>query len=132
MAMNKLTAVKVNQAKPGEKPIKLTDGGGMYLLIDTKGGKYWRFDYRFAEKRKTLALGTYPETTLEEARRALSTARKQLKEGSVGIATVLCPYLGYQLSAKIAKRALKGVELLAVKTPDDLDAARTLIKEHSA
>ena len=81
MAMNKLTAVKVNQAKPGEKPIKLTDGGGMYLLIDTKGGKYWRFDYRFAEKRKTLALGTYPETTLEEARRALSTARKQLKEG---------------------------------------------------
>lgn len=81
MATNKLTAVEVAKAKPGEKAIKLADGDGMYLLIDTKGGKYWRLDYRFAEKRKTLALGVFPETTLDEARRARDKARKQIKEG---------------------------------------------------
>lgn len=81
MATNKLTTVKVNQAKPGEKAQKLADGGGMYLLLDTKGGKYWRLDYRFAEKRKTLALGTFPEVSLEEARRARDAARKQIAAG---------------------------------------------------
>ena len=81
MATNKLTAVKVNQVKPGEKAQKLADGNGMYLLVDSKGGKYWRLDYRFAEKRKTLALGTFPEVTLEEARKARDSARKQLANG---------------------------------------------------
>lgn len=81
MATNKLTTVKINQAKPGEKAQKLADGGGMYLLLDTKGGKYWRLDYRFAEKRKTLALGTFPEVSLEEARRARDAARKQIAGG---------------------------------------------------
>ncbi|WP_028995065.1 tyrosine-type recombinase/integrase [Azonexus hydrophilus] len=81
MATNKLTAVKINQAKPGEKSQKLTDGGGMYLLLDTKGGKYWRLDYRFAKKRKTLALGTFPDVSLEEARQARDAARKQITSG---------------------------------------------------
>lgn len=80
MATDKLTALSVKQAKPAEKPYKLTDGGGMYLLVDTKGGKYWRLDYRFSEKRKTLALGAYPEVSLEEARRARDKARKQIKQ----------------------------------------------------
>lgn len=81
MATNKLTTIAIKQAKPSEKAIKLTDGGGMYLLIDTKGGKYWRLDYRFAEKRKTLALGVFPEMTIEEARKARDKARKQIKDG---------------------------------------------------
>lgn len=80
MATDKLTAVSIKQAKPAEKSYKLTDGGGMYLLVDTKGARYWRLDYRFADKRKTLALGTYPEVTLEEARKARDKARKQLKQ----------------------------------------------------
>jgi len=80
MATDKLTAVSIKQAKPAEKSYKLTDGGGMYLLVDPKGAKYWRLDYRFADKRKTLALGTYPEITLEEARKARDKARKQLKQ----------------------------------------------------
>lgn len=80
MATDKLTAVSIKQAKPAEKPYKLSDGGGMYLLVDTKGGKYWRLDYRFAEKRKTLALGAYPEVSLEEARKARDKARKDIRQ----------------------------------------------------
>lgn len=43
-----LTDIKVKTAKPKEKPYKLADGGGMYLLINTNGSKYWRMKYRFA------------------------------------------------------------------------------------
>ncbi len=52
----KLSDVTVRQAKPREKPYKLTDGTGLYLLID-QSGKYWRYDYRFDGKRKTVAYG---------------------------------------------------------------------------
>jgi integrase len=48
--------IKHSGAAAGDKH---TDGGGMYLLVN-KGGKYWRMNYRFADKRKTLALGVYP------------------------------------------------------------------------
>ena len=59
---------------------KHTDGGGMYLLV-TGAGKYWRMNYRFADKRKTLALGTYPEVSLAKARAKREKAREQLAEG---------------------------------------------------
>lgn len=81
MATNKLKEIQVKQAIAGEKAYKLTDGDGMYLLVDTKGGRYWRMDYRFAEKRKTLALGSYPDVTLEKARKAREKYRGQLREG---------------------------------------------------
>lgn len=79
--MGKLTATEVKQAKPAEKATKLTDGGGMYLLVHPKGAKYWRHDYRFSGKRKTLALGVYPEVSLKEAREKHQDARKQLRNG---------------------------------------------------
>lgn len=59
---------------------KHADGGGMYLLVKA-AGKYWRMDYRFADKRKTLALGTYPEVSLSGARTKREAARKQLADG---------------------------------------------------
>jgi len=80
MATNKLTAVQVKNARFEGKPFKLADGDGMYLLVAEKG-KYWRLDYRFADKRKTLALGTSPEVGLEEARKAREDARTKLREG---------------------------------------------------
>ncbi len=58
---------------------KYTDGGGMYLLVKS-GGKYWRMDYRFAGKRKTLALGIYPEVSLVKARKRRESARELLAE----------------------------------------------------
>ena len=59
---------------------KHTDGDGMYLLVKA-GGKYWRMDYRFADKRKTLAIGVYPAVSLAKARQRLEKAREQLADG---------------------------------------------------
>jgi len=71
-----LTEVKARNAKPAEKPIKLTDGSGMHLLIQPSGSKYWRLQYRFAGKQKMLALGVYPEISLAAARLRRDEARK--------------------------------------------------------
>ena len=67
--MGKLTGTTVKQIKASSNNTKLSDGGGLYLLVTKGGGKYWRYDYRFAGKRKTLAIGTYPDVTLLNARR---------------------------------------------------------------
>ncbi|ATD81032.1 MULTISPECIES: tyrosine-type recombinase/integrase [Desulfovibrio] len=73
-----LTDTTIKNAKPKDKDYKLTDEKGMYLLVARSGGKYFRLDYRFAGKRKTFALGVYPETSLKEARVERDEARKLL------------------------------------------------------
>ena len=77
-----LTNLKVDKAKPKEKQYKLADERGMYLLIHPKGGKWWRLDYRFQGKRKTLSLGTVPDVSLKEARRKRDEARSILEDGA--------------------------------------------------
>lgn len=59
---------------------KHADGQGLYLLVKD-GGKYWRMDYRFAGKRKTLALGVYPAVSLAKARKKREEAREKLADG---------------------------------------------------
>jgi len=61
-----LTDVTVRSAKPGEKPVKLSDGEGMFLYIVPTGGKMWRLKYRVDGKEKLLSLGQYPEVTLKQ------------------------------------------------------------------
>jgi integrase len=73
-----LTNIQVKQAKAQNKPYKLTDGKGMYLYVTIKSQKYWRLDYRFGGKRKTLALGVYPEVSLADARARCNDAKKQV------------------------------------------------------
>jgi integrase len=73
-----LTDIKVQKAKPKEKPFSLFDGGGLYLLITPSGGKLWRFKYRFDNKEKKLAFGSYPEIRLLDARRKRDEARRLL------------------------------------------------------
>lgn len=77
-----LTDTFVKQAKWSGKPAgdKHADGKGMYLLIK-EAGRYWRMDYRFMDKRKTLALGVYPEISLAKARKRRDKARELLAEG---------------------------------------------------
>ncbi|ADL55837.1 tyrosine-type recombinase/integrase [Gallionella capsiferriformans] len=73
-----LTELAVKNAKPKDKPYKLSDGGGLFLLVQINGGKYWRLAYRFADKQKTLALGIYPDISLADARERREQARKLL------------------------------------------------------
>jgi len=72
----------ISQVKPTGKPAgdKYSDGDGMYLLVKP-AGKYWRMDYRYLGKRKTLAIGTYPEVSLAKARERRAEARALLAEG---------------------------------------------------
>lgn len=77
-----LTALQVKTAKATDKPQKLSDGGGLYLLVQPTGAKYWRLDYRFAGKRKTLAIGVYPDVSLLVARERREDARKMLANGA--------------------------------------------------
>ena len=63
---DKLSALAVEKAKPSKKPVKLADGGGLYLYITPNGSKLWRLAYRFDSKQGTQALGAYPQVSLSE------------------------------------------------------------------
>ena len=64
----KLDATKVKNAKAKDKPYKLTDGEGLFLLVTPNGKKGWRLSYRFDGKQKTLSLGVFPDVSLKKAR----------------------------------------------------------------
>ena len=76
-----LSDTSIRNAKSPEKPIKLADGGGLYLLLKPNGAKWWRLDYRFAGKRKTLSMGVYPEVGLKAARDKRDEAKRLLADG---------------------------------------------------
>ena len=78
----KLTELQVRKAAPGEKPRKLADGAGMYLLVTPSGGKLWRLKYRVDGKEKVLALGRYPDVGLADARARRDEARRQIARGT--------------------------------------------------
>lgn len=85
--MAKLTATAVKNAKPDEKPYKLSDGNSLFLIVNPasvkkpEGSKLWRFNYRYNGKQKQLALGVYPEISLQQARKLCTEARELLAEG---------------------------------------------------
>lgn len=80
-AFAKLTDVALRNAKPQDKQVKLSDGGGLYLAVMPSGAKYWRFDYRYHGKQATLALGVYPAVSARQARQEHQAARAQLSAG---------------------------------------------------
>jgi len=100
-----LTDTAIRKAKPADTAQKLTDGGGMYLLLKPDGGRYWRLDYRHGGKRKTLALGVYPTVTLSDARQRREDARKLLSNG-----------IDPGAVRKAAKETKAAVEALAIET----------------
>lgn len=77
-----LTNITILKAKPTDKPVRLFDGGGLYLEISPAGGKLWRLKYRFNGKEKRLALGIYPDVSLARAREKRHEARALLADGN--------------------------------------------------
>lgn len=75
-----LTLFSIQNAKPREKPYKLSDGDGLHLLV-TENGKQWRFRYRFAGKENMLALGPFPAISLASARQKRDDARRLIADG---------------------------------------------------
>ena len=71
-----LSELKIKNKKPADKPFKLFDERGLFLLVNPSGSKYWRFKYRFSGKEKLLAFGVYPDVSLAEARYRRDQARK--------------------------------------------------------
>ncbi|WP_192359697.1 phage integrase central domain-containing protein [Mesorhizobium mediterraneum] len=76
-----LTNSQIQAAKPGPRPVKLSDGGGLFLLIQPNGSKLWRQAFRHDGKQLTLAHGAYPGVTLADARRLRDGAKKALRKG---------------------------------------------------
>ena len=81
MTKDKLTKSVVKEAKPVARQFKLSDGGGLYLLVHSNGSKYWRFDFRFDGKQKSSSLGVWPKVTLDQARLKRNEAKRKISEG---------------------------------------------------
>lgn len=109
-----LTESIAAQAKATDKHQKLTDGGGMFLFVNPRGGKYWHLSYRFAGKRKTLSLGIYPKVSLNEARKLRDDARKLLADG-------IDPS-----NTQKARKAMQQAELQAQKEAQIADKGRLI------
>jgi integrase len=121
-----LTELQIRNAKPGEKIIKLSDGGGLQLWISPDGAKRWRLAYRYNDSQKALAIGVYPAIGLKEARVARDEAKRLLAAGQD-------PTLAKQL-ARVAKVAASANTFDAIaaelldKKRNEGKAAQTIIK----
>jgi integrase len=93
-----LTDTRIRNAKLTVNAYKLSDGGGMYLLVKPDGARYWRLDYRFAGKRRTLALGVYPNVSLSGARAQREYARSLLAKD-------VDPSVARKLTKRVARLA---------------------------
>lgn len=76
-----LSALAIDNAKPREKPYKLSDGNGLHLLVNPNGSKLWRLRYRFGGKQLMLSLGLFPDVSLASARTKRDDARKLIAAG---------------------------------------------------
>src|SRR5260370_16438343 len=76
-----LTNAVISGSKPREKPFKLADGGGLYLLVTPAGSRWWRLRFRVRGKEQMLSLGVFPDVSLKEARERRDQARRDLAKG---------------------------------------------------
>ena len=109
-----LTDTAIRNARPGAKPVKLSDEKGLFLLVQPSGGKLWRLKYRVDGREKKLSLGRYPEVSLREARQRRDEARAQLANG---------------IDPGVARRADAAVEAAATRDTFESLAAEYLSRE---
>lgn len=119
-----INASQAKNALPKNKDYKLTDEKGMFLLVKPTGRKYWRMQYRFSGKFKTLALGVYPEVSLKVARQKRDDARKLLSDNIDPIAHKLSEKQAVTEAASNHFEAL-GREWFAIKLTDKSESHRS-------
>ncbi|MGJ0491723.1 Arm DNA-binding domain-containing protein [Methylobacter sp.] len=119
MAKQKLTDTTLRNTKPEAKDKRLTDGDGLYLLVKSNGAKWWRFDYSFQGKRKTISLGVYPTIGLADARRKADEARTNVAN---------------DIDPSDTRKAIKAAQQLVAENEKRLDAGLPIINsfEHVA
>lgn len=119
MAKEQLKDVTIRNVKPTDKDQRLNDGGGLYVLLKPNGAKWWRFDYTFAGKRKTLSLGVYPAT-------GLADARTKAEEARAAVANKKNP--------SDTRKETKSAQQLALENEKRLEAGLTIVNsfEHIA
>jgi len=83
-----LTDIRIRALKPGDKPTKHGDGGGLLLVVNPNGSKLWRMVYRYCGKQKQLAFGAWPDVSLAQARAHRDAARKLLADDIDGFQTM--------------------------------------------
>lgn len=76
-----LSEIQIKKAKAAERPYKLADGEGLFLLVQKNGSKLWRLKYRYHGKEKLLSFGAYPEVGIAAARELKRAAKGVLAEG---------------------------------------------------
>jgi hypothetical protein len=91
-----LTETRIRAAKPADKPYKLFDERGLFMLVPPAGGRLWRFRYRLGGVEKLLTLGAYPDVSLKRAREKRDDARRSVatvltRVQSVALSTTLRP-----------------------------------------
>lgn len=120
-SLEKLSDIKVRTAKPGPKDYKLADGGGLYLLVKTDGAKLWRYNYRFLNRARTMALGVYPDVPMKTARDKHKEARQLLAAGQDPMAKRKADKLDARAEAnadfEAVARELWGKKLAAGRSP---------------
>ena len=104
-----LSATQVKNVKPEEKPIKLSDGGGLYLFVKPTGSKLWRMNYRHLGRQKTASFGPYPSVSLAEAREHREEAKRVLRSG-------MDPVEHAQATKEAATKALRAQEDVTTPT----------------
>jgi integrase len=129
-----LTDVGVRQARARDRVYKLADGRGLCLLVQPNGSKWWRFRYQWAGKEKMLSLGTYPGTSLAEARVRRDALRRKIETGTdPGLARRLTQDSPERTFEAVAQHYLAGLErkvLLKKRSPATLRKARWALRDY--
>ncbi|WP_081051471.1 Arm DNA-binding domain-containing protein [Burkholderia diffusa] len=121
-----LTDIKIRQAQAGNKPTKLTDGNGLYLLAKPSGSKFRRYRYRIAGKENLCAIGEYPTISLQDARAARDDAREL--EGGIAESKSTKHQAGIDTPKTKTIRDRVFRRYLAGRSADDVDAFRRRIR----
>jgi integrase len=129
-----LTDIAVRNARSRDRAYKLADGRGLCLLVQPNGAKWWRFRYDWDGKEKMLSMGTYPDTSLADARKRRDEARQKIEAGTdPGAQRRLTEGAPERTFEAVAQHYLAGMErkvLLKKRSPATLRKARWALRDY--